>query len=158
MLRVALVTVLLLVPSLAVADITGNARVIDGDTIEIAGERIRLHGIDAPEAKQTCLDGKGKEWRCGEEATIALATIVGDQPITCRGDKRGKYGRLIAVCSVGLFDLNVLMVTRGWALAYRQYSSEYVPEEDYARLYKRGIWRGQFIAPWEWRKARRGNK
>ena len=91
------------------ADITGKARVIDGDTIEIAGERIRLHGIDAPEAKQTCQDNNGGEWRCGQEATLALATIVGDQLITCRGDVRGKYGRLIAVCSVGLIDLNVLI-------------------------------------------------
>jgi len=155
MLRLFLAVVLLLPPSFAMADIIGPARVIDGDTIEISGERIRLHGIDAPESNQTCTDVEGKEWRCGQEATIALATIVGDQSITCKGEERGKYGRLIAVCYVGLFQLNVLMVTRGWALAYRQYSSDYVPEEDYARIYKRGLWRGQFIAPWEWRRGKR---
>lgn len=150
-----LLFVLLFFPISAGADITGKPRVIDGDTIEIAGERIRLHGIDAPESKQTCTDGDGKEWRCGQEATIALATIVGDQSVTCKGEERGKYGRLIAVCYVGLFQLNVLMVTRGWALAYRQYSSDYVPEEDDARIHKRGIWRGEFVAPWEWRRGKR---
>ena len=86
MLRVALAAMLLLAPSVAVADITGPARIIDGDTIEIAGERIRLHGIDAPEANQTCLDENGKEWRCGQEATLALITMVGNLTITCKGN------------------------------------------------------------------------
>ena len=73
-------TALLLLLSLPVhaADITGKPRVIDGDTIEIAGQRIRLHGIDAPEAKQTCTDKEGKEWRCGQEATFALLYMIGD--------------------------------------------------------------------------------
>ena len=44
-----------LIPTIALADISGPARVIDGDSIEIAGERIRIHGIDAPERSQTCL-------------------------------------------------------------------------------------------------------
>ena len=134
------------------ADLTGPARVIDGDTIEIAGERIRLHGIDAPEIKQTCWTNKGKDWRCGQEATLALATIVGDHSITCKGDERDKYGRLIATCFVGKIRINATMVARGWALAYRQYSNEYVPEEDDARIHKRGLWRGMFMPPWEWRR------
>ena len=137
------------------ADITGKPRVIDGDTIEIAGERIRLHGIDAPESKQTCIDKDGKEWRCGQEATLALSTIIGEHTITCRGDERGKYGRLIAVCNVGLLKINAMMVARGWALAYRRYSDEYVLEEDDARLHKRGLWRGEFVPPWEWRRGKR---
>ena len=155
MLRFVLAVVLLLAPSVAMADITGHARVIDGDTIKIAGERIRLHGIDAPETKQTCKDDDGKEWRCGQEATVALATIIGDHLITCKGDERDRYGRLIAVCYVGLFRLNALMVTRGWALAYRRYSNEYIHEENDARLHRRGLWRGEFMSPWEWRHLKR---
>ena len=89
------------------------------------------------------------------EATFALANIIGDKPVTCRGDERGKYGRLIAVCNVGLLRINAMMVTRGWALAYRQYSNEYIPEEEDARIHKRGLWRGQFVPPWEWRRGKR---
>ena len=122
MLRVVLAVVLLLAPSVVVADITGKPRVIDGDTIEIAGERIRLHGIDAPEADQTCLDEKGKKWRCGQEATFALLYMIGDHWITCKSDERDRYGRLIAVCFAGPHDLNAKMVRQGWALAYRKYS------------------------------------
>ena len=134
MFRVVLAALLLLVPSLAVADITGKPRVIDGDTIEIAGERIRLHGIDAPESKQTCTDADGKEWRCGQDATFALAELIGDHWITCKGDERGKYGRLIAVCYAGPYDLNAKMVRQGWALAYRRYSMDYVDDEKAAKI------------------------
>ena len=155
MFRVVLAALLLLVPSVAVADITGKPRVIDGDTIEIAGERIRLHGIDAPESKQTCTDADGKEWRCGQDATFALANLIQNHWITCKGDGRDRYGRLIAVCFVGPYDLNAMMVQRGWALAYRRYSNEYVDEEADAKANKDGLWRGEFVAPWEWRRGKR---
>jgi len=101
MLRFALTLALIMPISVAIADVTGKPRVIDGDTVEIAGERIRLNGIDTPEANQSCLDDTGKRWRCGREATHALSTIVGDQAITCKGDERDKYKRLIAVCFAG---------------------------------------------------------
>ena len=146
---------LLLVPSVAVADITGKPRVIDGDTIEIAGERIRLHGIDAPESKQTCIDGDGKKWRCGQDATFALANLIGNHWITCKGDERDRYGRLIAVCYAGPYDLNAMIVQRGWALAYRRYSMDYVDEEADAKVHKEGLWRGEFVPPWEWRRGKR---
>ena len=110
----------------------GEARIIDGDTVEIGGERIRLHGIDAPESRQTCTV-IGEEWRCGESATLALVDETNGQPVTCKGKKRDRYGRLIAVCYVGPYDLNAIMVRKGWALAFRRYSMDYVDEEDDAR-------------------------
>ena len=152
MLRVALTIVLLTLPSVLVADITGKPRVIDGDTIEIADERIRLHGIDAPEAKQTCKDNNGKEWRCGQDATFALLNLVGNHWITCKGDKRDRYKRLIAVCFAGPHNLNAKMVRQGWALAYRRYSMDYVDDERAAKVARKGIWSGEFVPPWEWRK------
>ena len=115
----ALVSFLILSISVAVADVTGKPRVIDGDTIEIAGERIRLHGIDAPESKQTCADKTGREWRWGQDATFALAEMIGNHWITCKGDTRDRYRRLIAVCYAGSYDLNAKMVRQGWSLAYR---------------------------------------
>jgi endonuclease YncB( thermonuclease family) len=155
MLRLVLTLVLILPMSVAVADVTGKPRVIDGDTVEIAGERIRLHGIDTPEANQSCLDDTGKQWRCGREATLALSAIVRDQAITCKGNERDKYKRLIAVCFAGAKDLNAEMVRQGWALAYRKYSTTYVAKEAYAKAKKLGLWRGQFVAPWDWRRGKR---
>ena len=146
---------LLLLPSGRIdADMVGEARIIDGDTVEIAGERIRLHGIDAPESRQTCrvVD---EEWRCGESATLALVDETAGRPMTCKGKKRDRYGRLIAVCYAGSDDLNAWMVREGWAVAYRRYSKDYVDEEVEARAAGRGVWRGDFTLPWKWRRMAR---
>ncbi len=113
-------------------DITGKPRIVDGDTIQIAGERIRLHGIDAPESEQKCTAG-GKEWACGQEATFALAQFIETHWVTCKGDKRDRYGRLIAVCYAGPYDLNAMMVREGWALAYRRDSMDYIDKKVAAR-------------------------
>ena len=137
--------------------LTGVPRIIDGDTIRIGNTRIRLHGIDAPEAKQTCTAG-GKEWRCGQEATFALANIIGRTWVDCVERDRDRYGRIVAVCRVGGpkgKDLGAWMVSEGWALAYRKYSLDYVAAEDAARKAGRGLWRGKFITPWEWRRGKR---
>ena len=145
-------TLLLLLLSLpAHADVTGKARVIDGDTIWIANTKIRLHGIDAPEMKQTCRTSKGKEQLCGQLAKQALQRLIQGQDITCKGDERDRYGRLIAVCYTGPYDLNAKMVRQGWALAYRRYSMDYVDDENAAKVARKGLWRGEFVPPWEWR-------
>jgi endonuclease YncB( thermonuclease family) len=148
-------TLLLLLQSGRVdADMVGEARIIDGDTVEIGGERIRLHGIDAPESRQTCTV-VGQEWRCGESATLALVDETNGQPLTCKGNKRDRYGRLIAVCYAGSDDLNAWMVREGWAVAYRRYSKDYVDEEAEARAAGNGVWRGEFMLPWKWRQTAR---
>lgn len=136
------------------ADIVGEARIIDGDTIEISGERIRLHGIDAPETRQTC-EVAGVPWRCGESATLALVDGTVGHPVTCKGDKRDRYGRIIAVCYSGERDLNAMMVREGWALAYRRYAKDYVDDEIEARDASKGIWRADFVEPWNWRRNKR---
>lgn len=132
----------------------GRASVIDGDTLEIHGRRVRLHGIDAPESDQTCR-AQGREMRCGREAALALADKVGRRSVTCDGEGYDRYDRLIAVCRLRGQDLNAWMVTQGWALAYRYYSSDYVREEERAAERKRGLWQSEFVAPWEWRQAER---
>jgi endonuclease YncB( thermonuclease family) len=146
--------ILIMVAAPATADITGKPRIIDGDTIEIGGTKIRLHGIDAPEARQTCI-ADGKAWACGREATFALARFIETHWITCKGDTRDRYGRLIAVCYAGPYDLNAKMVKQGWALAYRAYSMDYVDEEAAARDAHVGMWRREFVPPW---KSRRGKR
>ena len=138
----------------ASADVSGRARIVDGDTLVINEERIRLHGIDAPEQRQTCLNGN-KEWACGVQSTDALERMIAERNVHCVGDKRDRYKRLIAVCYVGSINLNKKMVSEGWALAYRRYSKDYILEENAAQAAKMGMWRGEFLAPWDWRKQQR---
>lgn len=138
----------------AAADVTGLARVIDGDTLEIAGEKIRLYGIDAPESKQTC-EVAGVDWDCGHMATLNLASTTAGQDVTCKEKAKDRYGRTVAICYLGDEDLNARMVQEGWAVAYRKYSKAYVADETEARTTGAGIWKAQFVEPWEWRKERR---
>lgn len=125
---------------------------IDGDTLEIRGERIRLFGIDACESRQLCEDASGRSYRCGQQAALALADRIGRGTVRCEGKTRDRYGRLVATCYLGSEDLDAWMVSQGLALAFRKYSARYVPQEDAARLAKRGLWAGSFEAPWEWRR------
>ena len=91
---------------------------------------------------------------CGRDATAALVTRIGAQSVTCKGDKRDRYKRLIGVCYVGQLDLNAWMVRNGWAVAYRKYSMDYIDEEKAAQDNRRGIWKGRFIPPWKWRRRK----
>ena len=135
----------------AFADVIGNARVVDGDTIHIGKTKVRLHGIDAPESKQTCRRD-GEPWQCGEAATKALEDAIDGREVTCKGDKLDRYKRLLAICFVGNNNLNVMMTRNGWALAYRKYSSDFVDAEVAAEKDGAGLWRGEFEKPWDWRQ------
>jgi endonuclease YncB( thermonuclease family) len=128
----------------------GQASVIDGDTIEINGTRIRLYGIDAPESDQTCLKN-GVPWRCGQKAAVELADKISRRTVRCEPKDQDVYGRTVAVCQAGGIDLNAWMASQGWALAYRQYSLVYVTDEQRASKAKLGVWQGDFIYPWDWR-------
>jgi endonuclease YncB( thermonuclease family) len=157
MLAVLLPT-LLAAPAGAAETLVGPATVIDGDTLEIRGQRIRLHGIDAPESAQTCTDPAGRSWRCGQRAALALSERIGRATVTCEPKDRDRYGRIVAVCSSAGRDLNAWMVENGWALAYRDYSRDYVDAEAAARVTRAGIWSGSFDAPWDWRRGRRSGR
>ena len=135
--------------------IVGLAAITDGDTLKINGQRIRLHGIDAPESDQRCTDSAGAYWRCGSRATRALAEKIDGRDVSCRGRGHDRYGRVIGVCEAGGDDLNGWMVRQGWAVAYKRYSYRYIPDELIARAAGRGIWAGDFTAPEDWRHQRR---
>ena len=88
-------------------------------------------------------------------ATPALADKIARRPVTCEDLGRDRYKRIIARCTVAGEDLGEWMVSQGMALAYRRYSLDYVDEEADARAARRGIWTGEFVPPWEWRRGKR---
>jgi endonuclease YncB( thermonuclease family) len=135
--------------------ISGSAKITDGDTLRINGQRIRLHGIDAPEGGQRCKDSAGAWWRCGNQAARNLSRKTDGRSVSCRGREHDRYGRLLAVCDAGGEDLNAWMVRQGWAVAYTRYSFRYVVDEVVARVADRGIWSGDFVLPEEWRRQNR---
>lgn len=155
--RVPAVSLLLALtcPAYALDPIEGRATVIDGDTIAIRGQRFRLQGVDTPESAQLCRNAAGKDYRCGQTAALALADKIGAATIACTPITTDRYGRTVAVCSLGDLDLNGWLVEQGYGLAYRKYSTAYVRQEDTARAAGRGLWAGTFTAPWEWRHGRR---
>lgn len=132
-------------------DLSGVARIIDGDTIALGETRIRLQGIDAPESDQVCLDSHGARWTCGIEARDRLSEHIGGRALDCTPTGQDVYHRVLAICRLGAQDLNAWMVQQGWALAFVKFSSAYVREEESARDALRGMWSGAFIAPWDWR-------
>jgi len=134
--------------------IAGTASVIDGDTIEIHGQRIRLSAIDAIESRQRCTLPDGRAWNCGKDSARALADKIGRNPVSCDVRDVDRYGRLVAVCSQHGEDLNAWLVRNGWAVAYRRYGLDYVPEENAARKNRAGIWSSDFMMPWDWRRLK----
>jgi len=127
-------------------------RVSDGDSLRSGPLKIRLHGIDAPELKQTCRAADGAVWSCGKASRAALAAMV-ENPLQCDLRDVDRYGRLVMRCMAGDQDIAEALVSQGLAMAYRRYSSDYVPAEEQAAAAARGMWQGRFETPWDWRKA-----
>ena len=129
--------------------LTGTVeRVLDGDTIDIAGQRIRLPGLDAPEWDQTCRTADGGTWECGANASRRMRELVRGNTLTCRHEGHDRYGRLLAVCRDGKIDIAEAMVADGLATA----TSRYAGAEALARKARLGIWQGSFDTPAEWRQ------
>lgn len=129
-------------------DVSGYAYVIDGDTLRIGEERIRLFGIDAPERDQRCGPAA-----CGELARGHLQMIVLGRTVRCQGDDRDRYRRLIATCRVQGRDIGSRMVAEGWAMAYVRYSRRYLAAETRARRDRLGMWQWEVQSPEAWRRA-----
>jgi endonuclease YncB( thermonuclease family) len=129
----------------------GRALVGDGDSLTLAGQRIRLRGIDAPEYTQTCRK-VGADYACGRLARQALVDLIANRPVTCTGSRADRYGRLLGDCEVNGLDLNRTMVSSGWAVAYGDFDAE----EKAARAEGRGVWAGEFERPQDWRQRHDG--
>jgi endonuclease YncB( thermonuclease family) len=130
---------------------------IDGDSFRAGDVEVRLHGIDAPEYRQTCRDGGGSV-ACGKLARDALSKLLRGREVRCSIIERDRYGRQVSVCRDGDRDINREMVRQGWAIAYRRHAQAYVSAEREARLARRGIWAWDFEMPEDFRnRAVKGN-
>jgi endonuclease YncB( thermonuclease family) len=134
-------------------EVFGLPVVTDGDTIKILNNKIRLHGIDAPEKKQKCIKGL-KEYNCGLVASEALIKKISKNVVKCTTQKnKDRYNRFIGVCYIKQENLNRWLVRNGYAIAYRRYSKDYILDEDFAKTNKLGLWSGTFLKPEKWRKV-----
>jgi endonuclease YncB( thermonuclease family) len=131
--------------------ISGEPRIVDGDTVQIGATKIRFAGIDSPETDQVCLDAKGERWACGIAARDELIKYSGGRPWECDLIGTDRYGRALGKCFIEGEDVSAWMVRSGWALSFVRYSHDYDRDEVVAREAKAGIWAGAFIAPWDWR-------
>ena len=144
-------------------EITGLAKIIDGDTIHVNSLKIRLEGIDAPEIRQTCRKPYikissiigftiSKDYSCGLISKKKLSDKINNHEIKCQTLSKDKYKRFLATCFKKKLNLNKWMVRNGYAVAYKRYSKQYLEDETYAKKNKKGIWQGKFVRPEKWRK------
>ncbi len=133
----------------------GPIVVVDGDSLRLNGNDIRLYGIDAPELDQTCQLADGKSYRCGRDARTYLRKLIARREVKCRLIDIDRYERDISVCKAGDTELNISMVKGGWAVAYLSHSLNYAKAEAQARKARKGIWRGDFDEPQDWRADKR---
>lgn len=133
-------------------DVSGPAIASDGDTLQMAGITVRLHGIDAPERNQICMRGSAP-WTCGMEAGERLAALISGRSVRCEQRDTDIYGRIVATCRVGNTDLSAELAEAGLAIALPQFSTFYVANEKRARDRRRGLWDSEFQLPSEYRAA-----
>jgi endonuclease YncB( thermonuclease family) len=153
------VLMLLALSSAALADgFVGQASVIDGDTLEIHGTRIRLWGIDAPESSQLCRGEDSLQYRCGAQAANDLDAYIARRSVSCMPLNFDPYGRTVATCSVAGADLGAWLVRNGLALDWPQYSKgRYGAAQRDAERAGSGIWKGSYVEPWLYRACLRSN-
>ncbi|NBQ46663.1 MAG: thermonuclease family protein [Proteobacteria bacterium] len=129
-------------------------QVVDGDTIHIGNLKYRFFGIDAPEKKQIC-EKDNIKIQCGVIAKNVLKNKIGDKIPECIVKDKDRYQRLVAECFIGKESLSRFMVREGYAVAYTQYSKDFIEDEKYAKDNKLGIWSMNFQLPSEYRKSLR---
>lgn len=131
----------------AMADVTGRIAVVDGDTLRVGGERVRLHGIDAPEMDQTCTRPSGETWRCGAWSAEQVRRAYEGRRAVCRRIDTDRYGRMVARCEVDGADMGATLVYNGLATAFVRYSDAYVEHEKAAIVAGRGIFSSRLEPP-----------
>lgn len=141
-------------PVLSANTLSGSVRVVDGDTLDVGGTRVRVHGIDAPEARQTCTTEQGQVWACGVWVTDQVTTLFGGRQAVCNAVTTDRYNRIVARCTVGGQDIGHELVSEGLAFAYRKYASDYVLAEKGAAVRDVGLHASRVQNPSQFRQTR----
>ena len=145
----------ILMPASTAQPISGAAKVITGDTIELSGRRLKLAGIDAPDVLQGCRTGQREFYKCGEESWKFLNGLIQKRSVSCSPLDGNHDGQKIARCHIDGKDLADEIVRNGHAVAAA--SATYLAAEKEARANKRGLWAGTFVLPSEWRRRMKQN-
>ncbi len=150
------ITILAIIVYMLDASTYGTARIVDGDTLIINAQRIRLYGVDALEKFQKCKTEEGREWECGMAVKDQLTLLVNKSKIYCFRIDKDKYKREVSICFNHKFqDINAEMVRSGHAVAYRSYSTMYIVQEREAKEAQRGVWSGIFESPEKYRRSKK---
>jgi endonuclease YncB( thermonuclease family) len=134
----------------------GQAEIVDANTFRVSRTKLRLWGVDAPESGQVSLNAAGNRYLCGSKAALALADWIGRRRLSCQQRDTDRYGRPVASCTLAGEDVAGWLARQGWARDYPRYSrGAYAHQEQHARDARRGIWQGEHVAPWDWRRGAR---
>ena len=136
--------------------VEGAARVIDGDTLLVAGTRVNLYGIQAPEIRQTCLRDV-IQYDCGVRAMVHLVRLTMGRTVRCQRQESGGDSRLFGECVADDTGetLSAQMVRDGWALPDLDTGDAHREAMRLARSEHIGVWVGRFVLPWAWRRGER---
>jgi endonuclease YncB( thermonuclease family) len=127
---------------------SGRAEAVDGDTLRIGRDRVRLLGIDAPEIGQSCRRD-GRDWPCGIAARAEMVRLLAAGRTQCTPRGHDVYGRILAHCRTNGTDLSARMADVGLAVSRQDYGAE----QTHAQRVQAGIWAGPFEDPRAWRDA-----
>ena len=134
--------------------ISGPGVAMTGDLVTVSGGSVRLFGIAAPFAGETCETRYGAIYDCYRKSTDVLQALIGGKEVSCEIVAADHTGQKIGVCNVGGTDLSAAMVARGWAFAYRRLSPAYVSSEAFAESHRLGMWGGRVETPWQWKSRK----
>lgn len=133
---------------MAAALICAAPAVHDGDSIRCDGQRVRLWGMDAPEAAGSPRCRYDTGWACGDamrwsDAARDRMVALTQGEVVCTPHDVDRYGRVVAQCVSRGLDVGGVLVREGLARDYTRYSGgRYLPEETRARRERRGMWSG----------------
>ena len=125
----------------------GDVYVVDGDSLKLGEQNVRLAHIDAPEYYQTCKRADKSTYNCGIKAREKLESLLKLGELSCKTVGRDIYNRDMSECFAGRTNINLEMVRSGWAVVYKSRDAVYLEAQADAKRAKLGIWQGKYMKP-----------